>query len=73
MSQLTCPTCGSSALATDERYFEVRGMWKNRPVRKCLGCGSGLRLRFILGTQVLAPGLWAEMESSWERQFGPSC
>ncbi len=69
--KIRCPSCRTKAEIQDEELFEVRGQWRNRPVRKCLTCGRGLRLPLAGPTQLVPAELWERMEASWEREFGP--
>jgi hypothetical protein len=66
---MKCPACGVQGDLTDESLFEVRGQWKNRPVRKCAACGAGFRVRVLMGPQLLSRELWGQMQDSWERNF----
>ena len=68
---MKCPACGAQGDARDESVFEVRGQWKNRPVRKCLACGAGLRVRVLMGPKLLPADLWVRMQESWDRNFPP--
>lgn len=75
--ELKCPACGSTGRATTDGSgaFDVRGQWRGKAMRKCMGCGSGLAIGpfsgGFIGKPVLVPSdTWRAMEKVWEREFG---
>ena len=67
---LTCPSCGAKGLASDERIFEVRGIFQSKPVRRCTRCGTGMFVKMLGKPREIDPELWRRMQASWSKQFG---
>lgn len=67
---VACPKCDARGDVADQMTFEVRGVWKGRPVRKCRRCGSGMLIRILGRPKLIPPFEWAYMERTWFHEFG---
>ena len=72
---LTCPVCGNRGQATtdDTGAFEVRGWFKDKEIRKCKKCESGLAVApFFCGlfrkTEVIPASVWQQMGKAMKQQ-----
>jgi len=73
---LTCAHCGNRGRAGlravgEAEAFDIRGVLRGRPVRKCNECQAGVTVGAFGRTKPIEAALWREMTASWEREFGP--
>ena len=75
--KIKCPRCGNVGRVDGrDRRFEIRGVYKSKPVRKCLQCKIGLQLGLLSGTLIGQPNriperTWFDLEAQWSREFTP--